>query len=176
MSNPIQPRFYKSDAEERADFARIAGTVEYLPYAPDGHYFVRSSRDGQRYYFCNYTEKNGFRGMGSQTWSCVFDKDDTDMAKPYMGIKGLDDNQTNDDFVGTVLPEGSAVTFVPKLVADLMHDAETGEVYLHTQKNFQPCTKSDIRIPGDGVGMACDVALDASYPVPAGTRSLVPSL
>ena len=62
-----------------------------------GSWYVEDKGTGLRYWFCNTIAHNPYRGLGSQSCTYVFAKDDTEKQHPYQDIYGIDDNSTNPD-------------------------------------------------------------------------------
>jgi hypothetical protein len=187
MSDPNNMMFrtYKSDAEERADPARVTGTVvvERVPCEP--HYadddnplrvhdvnmlrevttqdtcYIRDDRDGKLYYFCNTIHKNPFPGLGSQQRCYLLGVDDVARKTPYMMLMNMDSNACNDAWVGPVLVGGQKVTFIPKRPEELVCEG-VGDVVLLTQgANCKPPSATTLLRERVKAGVACDIALDA---------------
>lgn len=175
INGRIARRVYKSDALERADPLRKTGTVVHVPmpwisYADEdededddsgqhpGFWYVEDKSKGLRYRFRNRVEHNPFRGLGSQSCTYVFGKDDPEKKKPYMDVMGIDDNATNPEWVGPIMDHGAGVTFVPKAWDELQRI--DGDVAFYTQEDG--CETYRVRpltIANEYMGVACDVAL-----------------
>jgi hypothetical protein len=173
----------KTEEEHRADPMRVAGTVGCAPFGADAdalpgeyHWFVEC--DGFRYQMRNALSHNPFRGLGSQSQSYYYGKDDVDKKEPFMNWLGMDDNTTNTDYLGTtIVPSGASVTFVPKATETLMTEPDTGDVAMFTSTGYPDkgyCWP--VAVDATCLGIACNVAIDKSKPLPRGYIPWAPVL
>ncbi len=159
------------------DNKRIVGTVVHVPmpwisYADEdednddddavdqhpGSWYVEDKSTGLRYWFSNTVAHNPYRGLGSQSCTYVFAKDDTEKQHPYQDVYGIDDNSTNPDWIGPVFWNEAQVSFLPMRMEDLLRNA-SGQVKMFRQEDsHRDCEVEDVRLSTEYIGMACDVA------------------
>jgi len=155
------------------DNKRIEGTVAHVPmpwieYADDedddsghhpGYWYVEDGATGLRYSFDNAIAHNPYRGLGSQSCTYVFAKDDAEKKHPYQDVHGIDDNSTNTDWVGPIFHDKAQVSFLPMRTEDLMRD-EDGHVrkFVQEDSHSQKCRVDTFQVPNGYAGLACDVA------------------
>ena len=160
----------KTEEEHRADQRRVAGTVGRGEFG----YFVEAERGGKYRLVRNSLSHNQWRGIGSQTRDFFYGVDDVEKKEPFMGWLGMDNNTTDSDYVGErgrpvpIAPAGTAVTFVPRTTGSMVTKPDNGGIVIFTQTNSKDGEKETgwVRVPEDFLGIACNVAIDQSKPLP----------
>tara|TARA_X000001036_G_scaffold288226_1_gene267788 strand:- start:190 stop:717 length:528 start_codon:yes stop_codon:yes gene_type:complete len=155
----------KTEEEHRADQRRVAGTVGHGKF---GH-FVEAERGGKYRLPSNSLSRNRYRGIGSQTRDFFYGVGDVEKKEPFMGWLGMDNNTTNSGYVGVpIAPVGTAVTFVPQTTGSMVTKPDNGGIVIFTQTNSKDGEKESgwMLVPEDFLGIACNVAIDKSKPLP----------
>ena len=151
---------------------RSEGTVVHVPmpwaeHADDkdddsgqhqDYWYVEEKSTGLRYWFDNVVAHNPYRGLGSQSCTYVFEKNDKEKMHPYQDVYGIDDNSTNPDWVGPIFYDKAQVSFLPMRTEDLMQTKDGYIKKFVQEDSHRACREDSYKVPDEYIGLACDVA------------------